>query len=175
MNQPKDKRVGSLSFSRSSNRESMDTQKTDTDWGYYLSNRETLIAAVVTRAEAVPGVEFITSQEQFMQFAIMNRPGGEEIRAHSHLSRQRSVTNTQEVLIILRGRLRVDFYDEQSNYLVSDVLGKGDAVALFAGGHGFQVLEESQFFEVKQGPFIPALDKLPIAPVSATKLKMISK
>lgn len=153
----------------------MDTQKLDTGWGYYLSHRERLLAAVVTRAEAVAGVEFITSQEQFMQFAIMNRPGGEEIRAHAHLSRQRSVTNTQEVLIILNGSLRVDFYDEQSNYLVSDVLGKGDAVALFAGGHGFQVLEDCQFFEVKQGPFIPALDKVPIPPVGTTKIKMISK
>ena len=47
----------------------------------------------------------------------------------------------------------MDFYDDEQNYLESRILQSGDVILLTQGGHGFEVLEEIEMFEVKQGPY----------------------
>ena len=66
---------------------------------------------------------------------------------------------TQEVLFIKKGKLKVDFYNEHQNYLESRILEAGDVILLASGGHGFEVLEEIEMIEVKQGPFTGENDK----------------
>jgi len=51
------------------------------------------------------------------------------------------VVRTQEALVILRGRLRVDLYSKDCSYLESRILEAHDTVLLVAGGHGFKVLD----------------------------------
>jgi hypothetical protein len=64
----------------------------------------------------------------------------------------------------------VNFFDEQQNYLESRDLKAGDVILLVKGGHGFEVLEEIEMIEVKQGPYAGDQDKtrliapLPSAP-----------
>ncbi|MDE6906611.1 MAG: hypothetical protein K2P21_00370, partial [Lachnospiraceae bacterium] len=55
--------------------------------------------------------------------------------------------------------LRVDFYEEYEDYLYSRYLHAGDIILLVSGGHGFQVLEEVEMIEVKQGPYAGEQDK----------------
>ena len=63
------------------------------------------------------------------------------------------------MLLIKKGSLRVDFYDGSRNYLESRILAAGDVILLAAGGHGFEVLEEVEMIEVKQGPYAGDNDK----------------
>ena len=67
--------------------------------------------------------------------------------------------DTTEVLIILSGSLKVDFYSHEKKYLFSNILKKNDIIILLTAGHGFKVLEKCKFIEVKQGPYNPKLDK----------------
>ena len=53
----------------------------------------------------------------------------------------------------------MDFYDEYEDYLESRDLHAGDIILLVSGGHGFQVLEEVEMVEVKQGPYAGDADK----------------
>ena len=39
------------------------------------------------------------------------------------------------------------------------MLEAGDVILLAKGGHGFEVLEELEMFEVKQGPYPGEVDK----------------
>lgn len=149
-------------------------EKHESQWGYLLVDGDIRLATVVKTPKFLDRVNFVTSQDDFMQFAIMNRPTEEKIVAHRHLSRERKVSQTQEVLIILEGRLRVDFYDTTDTYLVSDALSAGNAVILHAGGHGFEVLEDCKLYEVKQGPFSPSVDKVPIRAVRSADVKWIA-
>src|SRR5436189_804559 len=89
----------------------------------------------------------------------MQHPGGKIIEPHGHNPAPRDVQYTPEVLLIKRGKLRVDFYDDQQNYLESRILEAGDVILLVQGGHGFEVLEEVEMFEVKQGPYAGEQDK----------------
>jgi mannose-6-phosphate isomerase-like protein (cupin superfamily) len=63
------------------------------------------------------------------------------------------------VLFVRSGKLKVDFYSNDRQYLESTVLGQGDVILLASGGHGFEMLEETELIEVKQGPYAGDEDK----------------
>jgi uncharacterized protein YjlB len=84
----------------------------------------------------------------------MRRPTGYVIQPHMHKQVDRETTLTQEVLYVRTGRVRVDFYGEDETFAMSREIGTGDVILLSAGGHGFEMLEESELIEVKQGPYL---------------------
>ncbi len=126
-----------------------------------------LLAVIVPRRFSEPGIHFFTPDDLSQQLAYMCHPAGKVIEPHVHNPVNRSVQFTQEVLFIKRGRLRVDFYDDHRSYLESRVLEAGDVILLAAGGHGFEVLEELEMVEVKQGPYAGEQDKTRFVGVSA--------
>jgi len=44
------------------------------------------------------------------------------------------------------------------------ILGAGDLMLLSTGGHGFEVLEDIDMIEIKQGPFAEGRDKTRFTP-----------
>ena len=112
------------------------------------------------------GISFFTAEDLSQQLAYMNHPSGTIIKPHVHNPVPREVHFTQEVLIIKRGILRVDFYDDKKTYFESRILEKGDVILLIKGGHGFEVIEEVEMVEVKQGPYAGDSDKTRFDPVS---------
>jgi hypothetical protein len=118
-----------------------------------------LLALIVSHRYNTPGISFFTPNELSQQLAYMRHPAGKVIEPHVHNPVNRSVQFTQETLLIRRGKLRVDFYDDEQNYLASRILEAGDVILLVRGGHGFEVLEELEMFEVKQGPYAGDDDK----------------
>jgi len=117
------------------------------------------LAIIVSSEFRKPGVHFFTDNDLSQQLAFMKHPQGKTIAPHVHNPVVREVHYTQEVLIIIDGKLRVDFYSENKEYLESRILNAGDTILLIQGGHGFEVLEELEMFEVKQGPYAGNLDK----------------
>jgi hypothetical protein len=102
----------------------------------------------------------------------MNRPSGYEIQPHVHNAVQREVQFTKEVLFIKSGKVRVDFYDDEKNYLESRVLVSGDVILLAFGGHGFEMIDDSEIIEVKQGPYVGEADKTRFEPISTDQIKI---
>lgn len=135
-----------------------------------LKNGDQLLAVIVSRKFAEPGIHFFTPNDLSQQLAYMRHPSGKVIEPHVHNAVSRNVQYTQEVLFIKRGRLRVDFYDNEQTYLESRILEAGDVVLLATGGHGFEVLEEVEMVEVKQGPYAGDQDKTRFTGVSADKV-----
>lgn len=119
------------------------------------------LCAIIVRAEYDEnGIQFFTANELSQQLASMSYGPGKVIQAHTHQEVRREVFHTQEALFIRKGKLRVDFYSDQQEYWCSRVLHKGDVILLIAGGHGFEVLEELNMVEVKQGPYAGDKDKV---------------
>ena len=118
-----------------------------------------MLALVVRSGYPVKGVEFLTPDTFGQQLALMNRPKGEIIQPHIHLPVNRDLIGTQEVIIVKSGRIRVDFYLEDESFVSSTILETGDIALLNLGGHGFELLEDSVFIEVKQGPYVEGKDK----------------
>mgnify|MGYP001215382306 FL=1 len=86
------------------------------------------------------------------------------ILPHKHNKRKKNaiakIDTTTEVLIILKGILRVDFYSQNEKYLFSKKLYANDLIMLSSGGHGFKVLKDVEMIEVKQGPYFISKDKV---------------
>lgn len=132
-----------------------------------VKKKEKLLAMIIRNDYSCEGVDFITPNEYSQQVAYMHHPAGKAIDAHVHNLVHRNVVMTQEVLFIRKGILRVDFYDEYEDYLESRDLHAGDIILLVSGGHGFQVLEEVEMVEVKQGPYAGSNDKKRFEAVAA--------
>jgi mannose-6-phosphate isomerase-like protein (cupin superfamily) len=132
-----------------------------------LKSGDQLLAVIVSRDFHEPGIHFFTPNDLSQQLAFMRHPAGKVIDPHVHNPVSRNVHYTQEVLFIKRGRLRVDFYDNDQRYIESRVLQGGDVILLATGGHGFEVLEEVEMIEVKQGPYAGDADKTRFDGVSA--------
>lgn len=124
-----------------------------------------LLAIIVRNNYQSQGIEFFTPDDFSQQLAYMNRPKNYIIPPHVHNAVQRDVHFTQEVLVIRSGKVRVDFYDDNKNYLESSILEQGDVILLAYGGHGFIMLEDSEIIEVKQGPYAGEIDKIRFEPI----------
>jgi mannose-6-phosphate isomerase-like protein (cupin superfamily) len=131
-----------------------------------------LLAIIVSHDYSKSGITFFTPNELSQQLAYMHHPAGKTIEPHIHTPAAREVLLTQETLFIKRGRLRVDFFDDRQNYLESRILRAGDVILLVQGGHGFEVLEELEMFEVKQGPYKGADDKTRFTGKLPARLKL---
>lgn len=116
------------------------------------------------------GIHFLTPGNYSQQLAYMNHSAGKKIAAHIHNEVHRSIRITQEVLVIKSGKLRVDFYDDDKQYIESHIIGTGDIILLVAGGHGFEVIEDLEMIEVKQGPFAGDGDKVRFDSVKESKI-----
>ncbi|MDC3232663.1 hypothetical protein OAW36_00695 [Pelagibacteraceae bacterium] len=105
------------------------------------------------------GINFFTNNKLSQQVAYMNHKKGHIIQPHIHKKRLKKIYDTSEVLIILDGSMRVDFYDDKKKYLFNKKLIKKDIIILLKSGHGFKIEKNCKFIEVKQGPFDPKQDK----------------
>jgi hypothetical protein len=119
-----------------------------------------LYALIIRRDFNLPGVHFFTPGTFSQQVGYMSHPPGHRIRPHVHRDVHREVVRTQEVLLIRKGSLRVDFYGRNHERLESRTLHAGDVILLASGGHGFEVLEACEMIEVKQGPYMGDEDKV---------------
>jgi len=137
-----------------------------------LRKGDQLLAVIVSGKFREPGIHFFTPNDLSQQLAYMRHPQGKVIDPHVHNPVERSVSFTQEVLFIKRGKLRVDFYDNDQQYLESRILEEGDVILLATGGHGFEVLEEIEMIEVKQGPYAGDQDKTRFTGVSPASVKV---
>ncbi len=114
-----------------------------------------LTAAIIVRTGFNPeGIQFVTPDDYSQQLGFMRRPAGHVIQPHVHLQVDRKASFTQEVLYVRKGRVRVDFYRDDESYVESREISDGDVILLSSGGHGFEMIEDSEMIEVKQGPYM---------------------
>ena len=117
-------------------------------------------------------MHFLTPSDFSQQLGYLQHRAGHVIRAHVHNFVSRAVHFTQEVLFLRRGRLRVDFYTGEGVYNESRELGPGDVILLVGGGHGFEVLEDVEMIEVKQGPYAGDADKVRFPGITAAQARI---
>jgi hypothetical protein len=141
----------------------------------YIKHDQNILAVIIYSDYRSEGISFFTPETFSQQLAYMNRPVGYIIPPHIHNPVLREVNFTKEVLLIRSGKLRVDFYDDLKNYLESRILIAGDVILLAYGGHGFEMLEQSEIIEVKQGPYAGEADKTRFNPVLTDLLQIKGK
>jgi len=102
---------------------------------------------------------FFTDDSKDFQAAVFNLKGGEKIQRHIHNKNVRKVETTSEAIYIVNGKIEVEIYDNSKNFIKKIDVNRGQLILLIQGGHAMNVLEDSKFFEIKQGPYIEKNDK----------------
>lgn len=96
-----------------------------------IYNKKNLYALIVRRNyKKKKGVNFFTDKNATQQFGYMNHGKNHIILPHRHNKRFSKIELTTEVIIILDGILRVDFYTNKEKYLFSKKLFKDDLIML---------------------------------------------
>ena len=122
------------------------------------------LAIIIRNNYSDKGIHFLTPDDYSQQLAYMHHEAGHKIIPHFHNIAPRTVHYTQEVLVIRKGKLKVTFYNMEQESVADTVLDSGDVILLCAGGHGFEVLEETEMIEIKQGPYMGENNKTRFVP-----------
>tara|TARA_B100000902_G_C27225921_1_gene872180 strand:+ start:97 stop:495 length:399 start_codon:yes stop_codon:yes gene_type:complete len=125
-----------------------------------ITHKKKILAIIIRSTyRKKKGINFFTKKNLIQQVAYMNHAKNHLIHPHTHKKIVRKISGTSEVLIILNGKLRVDFYSQKKNFVKSKVINKNDILILLNGGHGFKMIKNCKFIEIKQGPFVLNKDK----------------
>ena len=124
-----------------------------------ITHNGNLLAIIVYSNYTKDGIEFFTPDDFSQQLAYMNRPEGYRIAPHVHNEVSRQVINTLEALFVRKGKVKIDFYSDDKEFVCERILETGDVILLSSGGHGFTMLEPTEMIEVKQGPYAGESDK----------------
>jgi len=116
------------------------------------------ILAIIIRSGKVMKSQFFSPEDFPLQIGAISKTKGEKIQAHLHNEPIRTVRTTQEFLYLEKGKVKVSIYNNQGKTIAKRILKQGDKILSASGGHGFEILEDTVFFEVKQGPY-PGYDK----------------
>lgn len=119
-----------------------------------------ILAIIIHHDYTKDGIAFFTPGDFSQQLGYMKHKKGDTIQEHVHILHLREIKYTQETLFVKSGRVRVNFFAENKQYLTSRELATGDVILLASGGHGFEFLEETELIEVKQGPYCGDQDKV---------------
>ena len=138
-----------------------------------IFHKKKLFALIVrSKFRKKNGINFFTKNNSTQQFGYMKHKKNYVIEPHQHNKRLTKISITTEVIILLKGILRVDFYNEKKKYLFSKKIYDGDLIMLTNGGHGFKVLKDVEMIEVKQGPYSLSSDKVKFNKIDEKKIKI---
>ena len=90
-----------------------------------ISDNGETIAIIIRSSYRQDGIRFFTPDDFSQQLAYMNRPAGHSITPHIHCKVNRKVKLTQEVLIIRKGKVQIDFFNDDQRFLHSFVSNAG--------------------------------------------------
>ena len=118
------------------------------------------------------GITFFTENSHNQQVGFMKHKKNKIILPHLHKRVFRNLSTTTEVIYIIKGSLRIDFYNEKKEYLFSKIIKKKSLLILVHGAHGFKVSNDLEMIEIKQGPYIQTKDKEKFEPIDEKKIKI---
>lgn len=99
------------------------------------------------------GATPITDPAEPLQLVVFKHPAGKITKGHFHKPRKRTTRSLHEYLIVMKGKIKIDLYSPDKKFFKSIYLTTGQTAILMNGGHGVQVLKDSEIIEVKNGPF----------------------
>ena len=138
-----------------------------------ITHKKKLLALIVRgKYRNKKGITFFTPNESTQQFGYMKHRKKYVIKPHLHKKRLTKISYTSEVILLLKGIIRVDFYTQLKKYLFSKILKEKDIIMLVHGGHGFKILKDIEMIEIKQGPFNLIKDKVKFENIHESKIKI---
>ena len=123
-------------------------------WVEVISTSDQPLCYIIQGGQLPDRTAFLTPSDFQQQVGYIVYPAGGEITRHVHRPQKRHLLGTAEVLVVLKGRAEVDIYNDARELVATRGLCAGDVILIVGGGHGFRMLEDTVFLEIKQGPYV---------------------
>ena len=132
--------------------------------GFETIEHDGVVYAEVIWANTEVGItKFFSPAESSFQFGLLAHGAGFVEAAHYHKPVTRNIEDLQQMFVVQRGVVVVEFYDKEGKLFREVELRTGDAIVLIHGSHSVRVVEDMQCVSVKQGPFLgDANDKIEV-------------
>jgi len=116
-----------------------------------------LLAEVLWSTAETIETKFYSDSESFLQLGLMTHAAGFIEIPHTHPEMYRGNLRTQQLFVVTRGLISVDFFTYSGQIIKEYQLRIGDSILIIDGVHRIRVHEDSRCITVKQGPF-PGVD-----------------
>ena len=121
-----------------------------------IEHQGTRYAEVLRAGTKVEKTRFFSPAGSSLQFGLLAHGAGFVEPAHVHHPAKREIRDLQQMFVVQRGVVAVDFFGPGGRKVAEVTLRAGDGILLVDGVHSVRVLEDMQCISVKQGPFLGA-------------------
>ena len=126
---------------------------------YIYSKKKELVACIYKFRKKINNRINLSPENELLQASIIKFDKQFNLNRHIHTKVPRKTIGTQEIWIVMEGKLKATFYETDKTKICSKILKKGDISFLFRGGHKFETLEKNTIiYEIKNGPYIKDKD-----------------
>ena len=127
--------------------------KSITNYIKIVHNKKTYAEVILSSFKSNQSI-FLSDPRQSFQFGVLAHKKGFLEKPHYHFKNTRKINDTQQMFVVQKGKIKVNFFNKKNVKFKSSILKKGDAINLIYGTHSLEVLENMQCISVKQGPFL---------------------
>ena len=136
-----------------------------------IIDNNVLLAKIIKADYNPTTTEFFTDENDELQFGVMFYEKNHKTGAHYHNHLKTKTNQTDEILIVQNGALRIDFYNDKGEYIKSIQAKSGDTVILYKGGHNFVFEENTKLLSIKKGAYDKETSKTRI--VGANNMELV--
>jgi len=113
-----------------------------------------MIAFLADASDVQEGTHPLTDPAWPLQMLMMKRGKGHVFVKHTHTPIPRSVPRMQEVIVVTKGKLLCTICDVQGTDIGSYEVSAGQCIFSARCGIKVEVLEDTEFYEFKNGPHV---------------------
>ena len=121
---------------------------------YSKKNKKKILGVIYRYSKISKQRLNISPINEYLQVSTQKLKKNLLINPHIHKKNKRTITSTQEIWLVFRGKLSMNIFDIDKKKIKNLILESGDMYILFRGGHSFKILKDNtEVYEIKNGPY----------------------
>ena len=97
----------------------------------------------------------VSPDNESLQVALIALEKNQTFNPHYHTVHDRNMPKAQESWVVIRGSVKVIYYDVDQKIISEEKLSEGEASITYHGGHNYVALSENALvYEFKTGPYL---------------------
>ena len=118
-----------------------------------ITFKDELYSSVFDLKNIKEGLDFITSDNSFIQVGTWDYQEGKILDAHYHNTFERKSFITQEVVLVVQGSIVCNLYTIEGEFITSEEINQGQLIIQYQGIHEYEIKKDSKVLEIKNGPY----------------------
>ena len=110
---------------------------------YSKKNKKKIVGIIFRLNKTKKNRTDISPEKEYLQFSAQKLKTNAIVRPHIHKKILRKTNITQEIWIVVQGKILITVYDTDKKILKKTFLQNGDLFILFRGGHTFKVKKKN--------------------------------